>query len=321
MPGLRSEPLLGVDAALAALLDDAPPGRPTYDSEPAGSEARWLRDGLKSGSVQALKLVSADGKVAGFAAWTVTPGLGRRARLRLGPGFQTLEFLVEALDRLERPDPPEPPVVSLDLDGTGVPPEEAAHAMTPRGFLRSTSRALHRPASSRPPTAELPEGLTERALTRSDEAQMARVTHLAYAQNPLDRALIALRLDPREDAEALTRMTVDGRFGEWLPWASFGLFVEGRLVAESWVVAAPKGPLLANVAVDPVFQGRGCAARVAARSLRALGERGLAEVRLVMTEENAEALRLYRRLGFLPEGAPGRVRWVRPSALGLAPSR
>ncbi|MCI4340565.1 MAG: GNAT family N-acetyltransferase, partial [Thermoplasmata archaeon] len=124
-----------------------------------------------------------------------------------------------------------------------------------------------------------------------------------------DRWLFAQSLDAARDADAAADDLLGDGVGRWRPDASFGIEIEGRLVAAT-LVNELLGALLSEVMVDPAWRRRGLARRLIARSIAAVRSLGLGPLRLVVTVGNDRAEPLYRSMGFQPTPVRGTL-WLR----------
>ncbi len=165
------------------------------------------------------------------------------------------------------------------------------------------------------PSVALPEGLAIRELEADPlglESEQARVLAEAYAVSPDFQADV----DDREDAVLFWQ-------GEWGPpvvAASLGAFDGDRLVGLSYVCERTDGrgravnggigvepeveqpikyiPLLADLVVEPGWQGRGVGAALLSASAAALAAGGFPTLTLAVHPDNLGALSLYARMGF-----------------------
>jgi mycothiol synthase len=149
---------------------------------------------------------------------------------------------------------------------------------------------LHRRLAEPIPPRALPEGATLRSFVPGeDEAAVVRLNNRAFAGHPeqsqWDISELALRqLQP------------------WFDPKGFLLAVDqqDRLLGFHWTKVQPAGPGEVYVlGVDPDAQGTGLGGALITAGLEYLRERGLAEVMLYVDSDNASALRIYRKLGFV----------------------
>ncbi|MCI4339159.1 MAG: GNAT family N-acetyltransferase [Thermoplasmata archaeon] len=183
----------------------------------------------------------------------------------------------------------------------GLAPAEEERVMRELGFARFTRSEMRFPPDTASPAVAPSAGL--RTVRGDDEAELVRLHALAYRES-LDRYLFLADLDPVRDAELQIRDIVTGRWGEFLPWASFVLETNGRLESATLVVRAPYGALIADVMTDPESQGRGLGRAVLGSTVRALREREETVIALNVTDGNSRAFRLYQRLGFVRSLGP-----------------
>jgi ribosomal protein S18 acetylase RimI-like enzyme len=157
-----------------------------------------------------------------------------------------------------------------------------------------------------PVSAEVaPSSVPTRPARSDDLPALARLHADAY-RNTFDRFLFLLYLDPERDAELTTREILNGRWGEFLPWASPVVERGGAIRAAVLVVRASYGPLIADVMVDPTVRGQGLGRAVLLAAVAALRERRESVAVLNVTEGNERAIALYRRVGFVRSLGPSR---------------
>jgi mycothiol synthase len=139
-----------------------------------------------------------------------------------------------------------------------------------------------------PPAAErVPQGVTLRTFEPDDVDQVVAVNARAFAHHPEQGAM------DRADMER--RMASD-----WFD--PDGLFVaerDGRVIGFHWTKVEDDVGEVYVVGIDPDAQGGGLGTALTARGLRHLHERGLPVVDLYVEGDNAPALTVYRRLGFV----------------------
>jgi len=173
-----------------------------------------------------------------------------------------------------------------------------------------------------PPTAPVPAlesgGTVVVRPFRSEDERSVAALHADAYRNHFDRYLFAEDLDADRNAELTVRRLIEGRYGEFLPWASTIVEDHGRIVGETIVLAPPQRALIADVAVDPNSQGKGFGREALLGTLRALREKRSAAIALVVTEGNRRAVRLYERLGFVRTLGPTRE-WYRTRRIPVGP--
>ena len=187
----------------------------------------------------------------------------------------------------------------------GLTLEEEATTLRSMGFARYSRSEMRFPPTASVPALEPAEGIVVRPFRPEDERSVAGV-HAAAYRDHFDRYLFAEDLDADRNAELTVRHLIEGRYGEFLPWASTVVEDRGAIVAETLVLAPPKRALIADVAVAPASQGKGLGRAVLIGTVRALRERGSPAIALVVTEGNRPAVRLYERLGFVRTLGPTR---------------
>lgn len=130
-----------------------------------------------------------------------------------------------------------------------------------------------------------------RPVTDRTQVQIRRSTQLEIVEDPPARnwweactlgcyEQIAVRMEPKDQGQ---------------PWASARFWSMGPL-GQSWGVNAVG---LIDIEVDPSRRGGGVATCLLGESLRPLAQRGIALVEAQVSDSNAAALRLLRRLGFV----------------------
>jgi GNAT superfamily N-acetyltransferase len=285
-----------------------------FSAELRGPDAAWMRAVIEERLLLArgralpgcLWIGPGDEAVA-IADWMPPADAGRRVTLYLAPGYRTqgaLAALINALDRTGA-------VTGVNEPLPGFSESEIADALRPLGFRRIRRVDMVYPVQKTLPPLLAPAAPVEvRPLGTADLEAVARLLDRAYVDNPVDRAMFRQRVDPAEDARALVADLFEDRVGAWVPSASFAAWVGPTAVAAT-IVTDLKGPLVAEVMVDPDWRRRGLARDLLARSLGALRTLEAAEPRLVVTIENAGAAKLYESVGFvrLPETEGGL--WLR----------
>ena len=137
-------------------------------------------------------------------------------------------------------------------------------------------------------------------------------------EGSIDAYLLASTNDQYENARRLMRDLLDGTYGRFLEYASFGLEVDGEIVGATIVTRNENNTLLADVAVLPRYQGQGHAGRLIRASLEPLLREPNLKLYLNVTIENPRAYYLYRHLGFEVKSGPYPL-WARTEKLGIAP--
>jgi ribosomal protein S18 acetylase RimI-like enzyme len=305
---VSSDPAAALDLVRRALTK----GR-EYDAEVGPFLATVERQLVAGEAVGALYV---DGKrPVGVAMWDVGSEIGATLQvLFLEPAQQSSAeydaFLGAIRDRLG-------PIAFSPGALAGLSTEEEAGVMERRGFApfsRSEMRLdLRAPVWKGRGNA----AGRVRTLSGSDLPALARLHEAAY-RDRFDRYLFLVYSDPGRDAELATREILTGRWGDFLPWASFGIDDAAEVSAATLVVRAPYGPLVADVVVDPQKWGRGLGRTVLEATITALRERNETVAVLNVTEGNERALRLYRQLGFVRSLGPSRG-WYSPERIPVPP--
>ncbi|MGA8303038.1 MAG: GNAT family N-acetyltransferase [Thermoplasmata archaeon] len=183
---------------------------------------------------------------------------------------------------------------------TDLEEEDVMRALRFRRFSR-TEMQYPPNLPSPEPAGTTPDPL--RTTRANDRPALARLYERAY-RDTFDRNLFLLDTDPKRDAEGQVGGVVDGRWGEFFPWASPVVDEGAELVAATLVVGAPYGALLAHVMVDPDRRRRGLGRAVVAAAIRSLRARQVPAIVLNVTNDNAPAVELYQRMGFVESVAP-----------------
>jgi ribosomal protein S18 acetylase RimI-like enzyme len=271
---------------------------------------RQIRDGATQGG-----LWMHEGRPVGLARWDPAGPVGVAVRdLYLRPPVASQNRYRAFLRSVERAAGPV--AFAPALPGLTLEEEEAT--------LRSMGYAPYSRSEMRfPPTAVVPareggEGTAVRSFRPDDERWLVAL-HAAAYRNHFDRYLFAEDLDPDRDAELTVRRLIQGRYGEFLPWASIVAEHRGRIIGETIVLALPGRALIADVAVDPPSQGRGIGRAVLVGTVRALRERAAEAIVLAVTEGNRRAVQLYERLGFVRTLGPTRE-WYSTRRIPVGPN-
>src|SRR5262249_36663416 len=84
----------------------------------------------------------------------------------------------------------------------------------------------------------------------------------------------------------------------FIPAASFVIEVDAALASASLISLFRGAPLVTHIMTHPNYKRRGLGVSALLRSANALREQGWSSLSLYVTDNNAPALALYRRLGF-----------------------
>jgi ribosomal protein S18 acetylase RimI-like enzyme len=290
--------------------------RATADADDGALEyLPTVERGIRRGTVPGCLLVEGDRPV-GLATWEAPGPLGLTVRLIfLVPAVATVRKYQAALAALEQA---RGPIVFLPGRLAGISTEEAAQLLRGAGFAPYSRSEMSIPDSARLPPARLPDRWRVRYYTSADREGAARV-HAAAYDGRFDRYLFLEELDPNKDAQSALRDLENGRWGEFFPWASAVVQdPTGTIAGVTIVVRTPRGALIADVAVDPAAQGRGVAGSAIAATVGALRAHRVSPIRLVVTEGNRRAVRLYEKLGFTRVGPPTQE-WYHTTRIPAAP--
>ncbi|MCI4360624.1 MAG: GNAT family N-acetyltransferase [Thermoplasmata archaeon] len=272
----------------------------------------WIRSGLnrlkervRSGQIDGVLWIGPKDEAVGLATWPMPAGAGRRVSAYLASGYRTPAALAAFLRALDG----QGPVRSVYGPVLGVPDEAVGAALSPAGFLAVVRGDMTYPETSPTPAVSPIGGHASRSLDAADQGRIAGLLERAYSDTPIDRWLFAQSTDASRDAEQSAADLLGTGVGRWVPGASFGVEVKGRLVAAT-LVHELDGPLLSEVMVDPAWRRRGFARHLVARSIHAVRRLGLGTLRLVVTWGNDRAQPLYRSVGFVDSPIRGTI-WLR----------
>lgn len=196
-----------------------------------------------------------------------------------------------------------------------TPFERAGFHLYPRLFMDLDLRARHFPA---PDTLANPEGMTDtrfRNWTASDFDLAPRVITAAYAGH----------IDSQINDQYLSLGGAQRFLHNVVRFPGCGIFEPQA----SWVLADPRGSKLyglllcsrvspsvghvTQVCVLPEFQGRGIGESLLTLCAASLETRGCEAVTLTVTEQNSDAVGLYRRLGYQVQHRFDAMLWTKPA--------
>jgi ribosomal protein S18 acetylase RimI-like enzyme len=313
----------GVSAALVPFGRDLDPAltiakEALFASRPPGEDPTefWpgLEDRIRGGETNGALWVRS-GSTLGVAVWSPPGPLGvavgilyLRGTEASPDGYRALFTSVEAHAG---------PVAFAPSPLAGLAPAAESRLMRELGFAPYARSEMTVPLTETAARTPLPSGRRARPYRPDDAPEVARVHEKAFAGR-FDRYLFLNDLDPARDAEILVRDLVGGRWGEFLPEASIVVEEDGRTVGSVLVIRTPRGPLIADVAADPAFAGRGIGRTALEESLRALRDLGERRARLAVTEGNQRALALYEKLGFVRNLGPT-TEWYRTARIPVPP--
>jgi ribosomal protein S18 acetylase RimI-like enzyme len=301
---------LAREAVEASARQAVPPQDP-------GPRSAHLAGRIQAGTVDG-RLYRVGRKTAGLVLWddegASAPGHHVHLFHLAGP-FASEEEYGRFLDRLRSEIGP---IVFLPAGLSGVTPEQEARVVTARRFAAFSRSEMRLPPSAPLPDLEVPAGMRVRPM-RLDDEPAAAVVHAAAFGAHFDFYLFQRSTDPRRNSELEVHDIMAGRWGEFLPWASYLAEAEdGRACGVCLFVRASYGPLLISLAVDPRVHGRGVGRALTLASLRVLRERGEAVIALNVTEGNRRAIALYEGLGFVRSVGP-EASWFSTELVPIAP--
>lgn len=181
--------------------------------------------------------------------------------------------------------------------------DTVVRALQGRGFDLFRHHYLRRdldPAGSVDPSAPWPPpGLTVVPAAAAGPGPLARLLARAYAGTPM-AARFAPHAALEEWAAWVGQVFAGLACGELLPPASLALQDDGgRTVAAALTTRIHPGVShLAQLVVDPALRRQRVARGLMSAALAAAARRGCSAVTLMVAEDNAPALALYRALGF-----------------------
>jgi GNAT superfamily N-acetyltransferase len=143
--------------------------------------------------------------------------------------------------------------------------------------------------------ADAAPGLVVRAPTHADAEAIAGLVLDAY------RGTIDDEGETPAETLDMVRQLFAGEYGVMLWNVSELTFDAGRPVAATMCTVWQGRPFVAFMVTAPAWKGRGLARAGLARAINRLAAAGDPLVRLVVTEGNVPAERLYADLGFVPE--------------------
>lgn len=288
-----------VGLATEALEHAARTETPPQDPAPI---VTWATERIRAGSIEG-RLMSTGPRARGLVLWEGTPELGREVKVVHLDGESRSPALYATLLGLAEREAG--PFSLLPASWKGLTVTEEETLLLDRGYLRFARSEMRLPAEAAVPSAPAPSSWAMRPVRRDDEPVLTAL-HAAAFRGHFDSYLFRSEPDPVRDSAVAVHDMLTGRWGEFLPWASFlASTTEGSPLGSSMFVRAPYGPLLVSLQVDPSAQGRGIGRALTIASVRALRERRETVIALNVTEGNAPAVHLYESLGFVRSIGPG----------------
>lgn len=98
------------------------------------------------------------------------------------------------------------------------------------------------------------------------------------------------------------RGTLTGKYGPFLDFASFLIAENGEALSTALITFWKDQPLLAFSMTAPRAQGKGYAGLLINQAISALSAHGYPQLFLAVTDANAPAVALYKKLGFKRRG-------------------
>ena len=212
-----------------------------------------------------------------------------------------------------------PEVATLDLGFSGLPADEEAAVVTQLAQAQG-STVIRRQAMERrlgPEDAghapEPPRGVRRLPVREVTLEALADLDRRGFAGS-VDALLVGQEPD---DYRRSVSAILDDQLGRFLDEASVALLESDPVRLVGLLLTSEKSPrrgVFLDLVVDPERRGRGLGRFLLGWGLRALWGLGYERVRLWVSLENAAALALYRREGFVPLGGATIYRWDRASS-------
>ncbi len=257
----------------------------------------------------------ADGRGIGVAVWQPAGTLGLGVGLLyLEAGRRSPAAYRAAIVRLRDAVGP---IVFLPGGLAGLSADEESAVMTGLGFAPFGRMEMRFPADLEVAPDDERIVASVRAVRLADESALARLHGAAY-DGQFDRFLFLTDPDPVRDAVTQIRDILGGTYGPFLPGGSTIVEDGGRAVAACLAVQRPSTVLIADVMVDPAYQGRRLGRSVLLGSVRAIRASGERSPVLNVTLGNAPAVRLYESVGFRRSLGPS-SEWYNTAIVPVAP--
>lgn len=272
---------------------------------------------IRAGTIEG-RLYRTDRTSAGVVLWDDegAPGPGRHVQVfHLASRFRSEEAYGRFLDRVHAEVGP---IMFLPAGLSGLTPEQEFRVASTRGLAQFARSEMRLPPSAPLSEPSVPAGFRIRSMRADDEPRAVEVHAAAFGPH-FDFYLYQRDPDPKRNSELEVHDMMSGRWGEFLPGASYLAETEdGRACGVCLFVRAPYGSLLISLAVAPVTQGRGLGRALTVAGVRALRDRGETVIALNVTEGNRRAVTLYERLGFVRSVGP-EWSWFSTTLVPVAP--
>lgn len=269
-----------------------------------------LRSGAMLGSI-----VVSEGRPRGIAAWATGGPLGANVHVLFLDGSAAspagyAELLAEVSRRSGG--------IGFSAGRlSGVSRSDEAELMERLGFGRYGRSEMKRSTVPGPEAPDPGSPGAVRPIAPDDEPALSRLHRTAY-HGRFDRYLFQEEIDEERDCAREIHQLLHGRWGPLEPHGSLVLELGGALVADVLAVERPEGVLIADVAVEPAYQGQRLGRRILLASLRGLATQPARAVYLNVTEGNTRAIRLYTSLGFARSLGPSED-WYNRAVIPVAP--
>jgi GNAT superfamily N-acetyltransferase len=259
---------------------------------------KFVTEGKATGKMSVSYWANPGGTICGYVAWETIPGVGRRVNLLfLDNAHQTTSDLRSLLEDLGETDKTDGPVFAIFPDGMpGFYKERQALIFGPAGFVHFDRVTMVFPKDKRVPAATELTGWEFRHPLPEDETEIIDLACRAYCN--YEEQLVWPMVNLEQDQAAWVNYIRDEE--TVVREACFVLVAGEKIRGHVTVIRGPDGPYIANIMVDPSWQGKGIGKALLIRALRVLRADGAEEdVQLFYIRQNVPAGVLYRSVGFV----------------------
>ncbi len=175
-------------------------------------------------------------------------------------------------------------------------PERCIDASRELGFIELQGISMLRENDAGYPEKPLAEGVEIRLW--SDD-YLGEAGHLLFTEaNPIDRQIYPQLESLEGTVEQLSKITCNF-YGNFLPAQSMVVVYEGKVIGLMLATEFENDlVLIAEIAVEKSYRGRGIASAMLGRIIRCSAELGKKQLEVVVNAQNREAIALYERKGF-----------------------